>query len=134
MRHHNYPSEHHGGSILAFIAGASVALIAAGYYLYGPRGERHRHDVDRWVRRAKFEILDKMADIENITEEQYHRIVDEVTHRFGRLREISQDRIDRARENFKGRWNEMREAARQARDEARRELEAEERDIESRFP
>ncbi len=116
------PSHH---SIFAFIAGVTTATLVGGYFLFGPKGREHRRNVDRWIKRARFEILDRIEAIEDITEQQYHTIVDDVTYRYGQLKGVGQEKIEQAREYFRARWHEMRVAATQAREEARRELEEE---------
>lgn len=123
MMHHHKNS---GNSLFAFIAGAATALALGGYFLYGPHGRENRKKLDRWVLRAKIDILDKMESVEDLTEEQYRNIVDEVTNRYASLKHVGQEKAARAGESFKRRWNEMRDAARRARGEAEVELAQEE--------
>ncbi len=132
MQHHSphkFPkySEHQGTSILSFLAGAAAVIAVGGYYLFGPKGEQHRMEVDRWVRKARRDILSKMGDIQDITEDQYHRIVDDTVEKYAGMRDLSISHVERVKANFKARWNEMREAAKRAKEDTRQEMELEER-------
>ncbi|HET8581184.1 MAG TPA: hypothetical protein VFL98_01810 [Candidatus Paceibacterota bacterium] len=122
--HHDHYHEHGGAGavLLGMIAGAAAAFALSGYYLYGPNGRRHRRQVDRWLTRARAEILERMEDAADMTEQQYGALVDEITERYGRMKEVGSERAARAAERFKGRWQEMREAAARARRDAEREI------------
>ncbi len=125
--HHNTSShESAGGSLLAFFAGIATTVAVGGYFLFGPKGRENRRGIDRWVRRMTVEVLDKMEDIEDMTEEKYHAIVDEVTARQGQLRGLKESFVMRIREDMKSRWEEMKAAAKKARADALAEMEKEE--------
>lgn len=125
------PGNRSRGSLLAFVVGVTTAVIVGGYFLFGPKGHKNRMHIDRWLKRARFAILNRMETIENITEQQYYTIVDEVVEGYGKLRAMSQEKIEKGKESFRQRWQEMREAAQRARDEARAELEEDERQHET---
>lgn len=129
MSYHFSPREHSSKPLLAFLIGAMGTLIVGGYYLFGPKGSQHRTDVDRLVKRTKFQILDKLQQIENVTEVQYYKIVDEVVRQQGRLRGIGAEKLHELSENFRMRWDEMKELAHEARDEAEKELREEEKHL-----
>lgn len=124
--HHGHHRNHDTSPLLAFLAGAATAVAIGGHYLYGKDGPRHRKKVEHWVLKAKAEILDRMRQTQDMTEEKYHRIVDEVTGRYASAKDVGHERAGRAAASFKHRWEKMREASTRAADEARAELEAEE--------
>jgi hypothetical protein len=128
--HHGHRN-HDTSPVLAFLAGAATAVALGGYYLYGKDGPRHRKKVEHWILKAKAEILDRMRQTQDLTEEKYHRIVDEVTGRYASARDVGHERAGRAAESFKRRWQKMREASARAADEARAELEAEQSEDEA---
>lgn len=123
--HSQYPERSHH-SLFAFAVGAFLALAIGGYIFFGPEGANNRRKFDRWLRRARYEILTRMEQIEDVTEEQYQKIVDEVLYRRNQLRTIGKEALDRAREQFRGRYLEMKDAVRRAAEEAHTELEEEE--------
>jgi hypothetical protein len=97
-------------------------LAVGGYFLYGPKGREHRKALEKWVTQAKAEILKRMEQVQDITEEQYHKIVDEVTDKYSKVAEIGTEKASMAGSYFKRQWNKMREAARRAKEEAQEEL------------
>lgn len=122
--------EKHIGSILAgFAAGALTTILIGGYALFGPQGRRNRKRAEAWILRAKAEILERMMDAQDLTEEQYYRIVDAVLDAYDLAGQIGGDAATRISDRFKARWNEMREAAREASERARRELDEEDTEI-----
>mgnify|MGYP003393910133 CR=1 FL=1 len=119
-------SQHHrGAGVGAFLAGAATALAVGGYFLYGPNGKENRKKMERWTMKARAEILEKMGDIQDITEDQYYKIVDTVLSRYGTMKAVGKEKAALAAESFKAHWEEMRVRARQAAEEAREELEDE---------
>ena len=118
--HHG--THHGGGNIGAFLLGALAATAIGGYFLYGPHGAEHRKTVGKWVKSAKAEILKRMDQIQDVTEEQYGKIVDEVTDRYSAMAEVGQEKASQASAYFKRQWDKMRDAARRAKEEAEEEL------------
>lgn len=103
---------------LGFVAGVVSTVAAGGYFLYGPKGRQHRRKVERWVMRARMEILDRMEDLGDISKEQFHAIVDRVTRRYGSMRHIGRTRAREVADDLKSRYEEMNAEARRARSES----------------
>jgi hypothetical protein len=118
-----YSSHNNSGhSLLAFVAGATMALVLGGYYLFGPRGRENHEKVSRWMLRAKRDILAKMETIEDLTEDKYNTIVDEVTGRYSKMKHIGGEKAAQAAGTFKEKWEDMRDMVAEAREEAEREI------------
>jgi len=118
--------QHHGGGHLgSFLLGVLTTAAIGGYFLYGPRGKEHRKAVEHWMTKARAEILKRMEQAQDMTEEQYHRIVDEVTNRYGVLAEVGKEKASSAGTYFKRQWDKMREAARKGKQQAEDELQFE---------
>ncbi|MEK7079888.1 MAG: hypothetical protein AAB883_00555 [Patescibacteria group bacterium] len=109
----------------AFIAGAATALLLGGYYLYGPNGKRHQKDTERLILRAKADILDGMRASQDMTEEQYKKLVDTVVSSYESVMEGGAEKASVVADSFKDKWESMREAAKKASDEAKKELKKE---------
>jgi hypothetical protein len=125
----NYHPSHHrdsGGGLIAFVAGVATTLALGGYFLFGPKGKENRREIDRWVKKTTGEILERIENIEEVTEDQYRTIVDEVTYRQAKLEGMGDRALGRLRGYFKSRWDEMKNAAKEARKEAEREVKSEE--------
>jgi len=124
---HSYHNNSSGHPILAFLAGAATVTALGGYFLYGPKGPENREKLSRWMLRAKREILTKMETIEDLTEDKYHTIVDEVTSRFGQMKHIGDEKATEVAQSFKEKWEDMRDMVAQAREDAENEIAEEER-------
>jgi len=115
---HSQPSLH----LASFLAGAAATALVGGYYLYGRNGAQHRKQVERWLLEAKADILERMQKTQDVTEDQYRRIVDEVLSRYQSAKGVTEERAAEAASSFKHKWEDMREAAKRASEEARKEL------------
>jgi hypothetical protein len=118
---HNSATNFLGG----FLAGASLALLAGGFYLFGPDGRAHRKRAERVIGDMRDEILERLESMKEMTEEKYHELVDEVAAGYALGKRLSKAQSLRAAARFKSRWRQMKEAAEDATDEARLELEDE---------
>lgn len=111
---------------MAFIAGAAAALAAGGYFLYGPEGRRHRRQVESFIEDTKADILGRMEDAKDLTQDSYNAIVDEVIEDAGLAKRVGRAQALRLAQGFKKRWRAMKEEAKSAADEAEVELALEE--------
>jgi hypothetical protein len=113
---------HPGSSLLAFIAGAATALAAGAYYLYGPDGRQHKRTLDRGMDRLKRELVARMSDVADITQDKYEDLVDDLLKRYGLVKRLGKARAASLSTSLKKRWEEMKDAAERARIDAEREL------------
>ncbi|MEK7510980.1 MAG: hypothetical protein AAB582_01990 [Patescibacteria group bacterium] len=123
---HTEHTYHKKDVAFAFLLGAAATAIAGGYYLFGKDGKRHRAEVEHWMLKAKTDILDQMRTAEDMTETEYHKIVDRVMASYASAKEVGQERADHAAAAFKRKWERMREASDRAAEKARQELKREE--------
>lgn len=65
------------GKIVA-IGASMAALAAASYYFFGPNGKKNRTAAKGWMIKMKGEIVDKMEDAKEVTQDVYNAIVDKV--------------------------------------------------------
>lgn len=118
MTHHHSSSS----ALPAFLAGAATAALIGGIYLYGKNGSAHRTNVERWILKAKAEILERIEKTQDMTEEQFHTVVDEVVSRYADMKDVGAERAAEVSSRFKHKWVHLRDAAARASKEARREL------------
>lgn len=114
-----------GSTIAAFLAGAAAALVAGGYFLYGPEGRKHRRQVEGYLEDTKDQILERMQDAKHLTQSTYNNIVDEVLDDAGVAKRYGRAQALKLAQKFKRQWREMKEEAQSAADEAELELEEE---------
>lgn len=110
-----------GKLLAAFVAGAAVVLAAGGYLFYGPKGRKHRRELEHWIDDAKEDMLDRMAELKDVSRQTYNTIVDEVVEDYSLAKDLTKAEAQRLGTRFKARYREMKEMARDAARDARRE-------------
>ena len=90
-------------------AGIALAAIAAAgtYFLTGKRGEKNRAKIEAWTLKMKGEILAKMKKLKEINEENYHKIVEEISDRYQRVEKVSAAEIERLTPELKSAWKQI---------------------------
>jgi len=101
-------NQHEGHPGLGF---ALAAAAAAGvYFLYGTKdAKKNRKAVKGWAIKAKGEVVEKMEAIKGeITEENYHKIVDSVMEKYRKVKSEHQADIDVLVKDMKGYWKNIK--------------------------
>jgi len=96
------------GKLGAFAAGAVVAAAVAGYFLYGPKGAQNRKKIEAWSVKAKGEVLSKLEDAKEISEEKYHQIVDAVTEKYSKVKNVGEDKANDLNKELKRHWSKVK--------------------------
>jgi hypothetical protein len=99
-----------GGSKLK-LAAALVGAAAAGFYLYGPKGKENRVKLKAWTLKAKGDVLEQFEKRSEVTEEQYHEIVDKVTAKYGKLKSVGTSEANKLNRELKRHWRSIQSAA-----------------------
>jgi len=87
-------------------AGIGLAALAAlgTYFLYGKRGAENRGKISGWMLKLKGEVLEKAEEIKELNEEEYYKIVDEVTARYAKLQKVGAEELKHLTGELKGAW------------------------------
>lgn len=103
---HKNQHEGHSGLGLAL----AVAAAAGVYFLYGSKdAPKNRKTVKGWALKAKGEVLEKMEQVKGeITEENYHKIVDGVMVKYRKLKNQHGDDIDALVKDMKSHWKNIK--------------------------
>ena len=90
-------------------AGIGLAAIAAlgAYFFYGKSGERNREKVSGWMLKMKGEVLEKVEEFKDINEEEYYKIVDDVSAHYARLGRVGAAELKRLTEDLKNAWKHL---------------------------
>lgn len=89
--------------ILGFLAG-----IAATYFFYGTKkGEEKRKEIKGIALKAKEEIIERAQMAEDITEERYQKIVDEVTEKYKNAKNVDTSEIEEMAKEMKGHFKSI---------------------------
>lgn len=92
---------------VAVVAGVAVglaALTAAGYFVFGPNGKNNRKQIKGWSLKMKGEILEKLEKLKEVTPEVYNTIIDEVSAKYGKLKNISEEEVAAIALDLKKHW------------------------------
>jgi len=89
------------------IAGLAAATIAAGYFLYGPKGAENRKKLRGWSIKMKGEVLEKVEKLKEVNKENYEKIVDQVTEKYKKIKEISQEEVEALSKKLKSYWTKI---------------------------
>ena len=94
------------------VLGASLAGIAAGaYFVFGPKGKKHREHAKAWAIKMKGEVVEKMEKAKKITEPIYLDIIDAVTKEYKKGKKASQPEIEALATDLKKHWRTMSKLA-----------------------
>ncbi|NTU67162.1 MAG: hypothetical protein HGB08_04550 [Candidatus Moranbacteria bacterium] len=103
-----------GGSDVAKFAviGASLAgLAASAYFLFGPKGKKHRQQAKAWAIKMKGEVIEKLEKAREITEPVYLEIIDTVAGEYKKGKKASQSEIEELAADLKKHWKSMSKLA-----------------------
>ncbi len=87
------------------IAGAGLAALAAGVYFFlGPDGKKHQKNMKGWMVRMKGEVLEKIEEVDEITEPLYNDIIDTIAQTYEVADKIPRDEIALLATDLKRQW------------------------------
>jgi len=98
------------GTIAAVAAGVA-ALAAGSYYFFGPEGKKNRGKLKGWMIRMKGEIVEKMENAKDLTEDVYARIVDSVAAKYAKGSKIAEADIKALADSLKSQWKGISRSA-----------------------
>jgi hypothetical protein len=85
--------------------GAGIAAIAAtAYFFLGPDGKRHQKKMKGWMVKMKGEVLEKLEEVQDLTEPIYNEIVDTVARAQEVNERIPKDEIYSLANDLKKQW------------------------------
>lgn len=88
--------------------GATVAALgAAAYIMFGPDAKKNKKAIKGWAVKMKGEIIDKLEDAKEITEPVYHKIIDEVSAKYTKIKKIDPKDLELAITDVKKHWKTM---------------------------
>ncbi len=104
-------AEKKGSGGLLGVAAAAVGAAAAGFFLYGPKGAENRQKIRGWTLKAKGEVLEKLEDAKDLSDESYDAIVDTVTARYAKLKKVGEEEAGKLNKELKKHWKSIKKMA-----------------------
>jgi TRAP-type mannitol/chloroaromatic compound transport system substrate-binding protein len=87
---------------------AVVATIAGTYFFYGSKDAvKNRKRVKAWTFKAKSEVLEQLEKISEVSEEVYHKIVEEVANKYKLLKKINENDVADFKKELKSHWKNI---------------------------
>lgn len=97
----------HKGSKLMVGLGTVALAAAATYFLTGQRGIKNRKRIKAWTREAKNDILEKLADLNEVSRRKYNEIVQEVGERYQETKKAAAPEVEAFVKELKAQWNDI---------------------------
>lgn len=91
-------------AVAAGVAVGLAGLTAAGYFVFGPNGNKNRKKIKGWSLKMKGEVLERLEKLKDVTPETYNTIIDEVGAKYGKLKHISDVEILEITKDLKKHW------------------------------
>lgn len=91
----------------------AAAVAAAGvYFLYGSKNaSKNRAAVKSWALKAKAEVLEKLEDAQQMTEKEYHELVNAVAGTYEGVKSATKGDIAAFKKEMKEHWATIAKAA-----------------------
>jgi hypothetical protein len=90
---------------------AALAAAAAGtYFLYGTKkGAKARKQIKGWMLKAKGEVLEKMEKMQEMNEQVYNKIVDEVKAGYKKVKSLDTKDVEAFGKEMKAHWKGIKQ-------------------------
>jgi len=91
----------------------AAAVAAAGtYFLYGSKGAaKNRKAVKSWMLKAKAEVLEKLEEAKEMTQEDYEALINGVATVYSELKTASRADIKSFKDEMKDQWKAIEKIA-----------------------
>ena len=90
---------------------AATAAAVGGYFLYGSKqAKQNRKKVKSWMLKAKADVLEGIENVKNITEEEYHELVDAATKAYAKTRKVSKSEMAEFSREMKDHWKDIQKS------------------------
>lgn len=107
-----------GGASLGWGLAAIAAAAAGAYYFYGKDGAKRRQNLKGWMVKAKGEVMEKLENISELSQETYQQAITDVVNKYKKLKTASPAELALFAKELKGHWGaisrELNKAAKKA--------------------
>ena len=90
---------------------AAAAAAAGAYFLYGSKNaSSNRKKVRSWTLKAKAEVLEKLENAKDITEDEYNELIESVGGVYGSLKSVSKGEITDFKKEMRDQWKNIQKS------------------------
>lgn len=97
-------------AVVGIGVGVTAALLSAAgaYFLYGSKNApKNRKMVKSWMLKAKAEVLDGIEAAQNMTKEDYEKLVDRSVKTYSKIKGATPDELVAFAREMKGHWKNL---------------------------
>ncbi|MFZ2038402.1 MAG: hypothetical protein WAV11_00470 [Minisyncoccia bacterium] len=99
---------HVGGKVALGLA-VLAAGAAGAYFLYGTKeGAKMKKQIKGWTVKMKGEILHKMESMKDVSEVNYHKLIDEAQKKYRGVKSIDPRELDKLVAELKSHWKNIK--------------------------
>lgn len=110
MSHHDHQDNKAGISVGAFAVGALAGAIA-GLLLAPKSGKETRADIQTTVMKIKDDLVTKLSDLKEISEDKYQEIAATVVDSYEKSKEITAEQAQEIKENLVDGYEALKKVA-----------------------
>lgn len=90
------------------LAIAGLAAVAGAVFLYGTEaGKKKRKEIKGWTLKAKGEVIEKLETLKEVNEENFHKVVDTVAAKYGKLKTVAPNDLEEVVNDLKKSWKHI---------------------------
>lgn len=96
--------------VIGLSLGALAAAAAGTYFLFGKNAKvvKARKQVKSWSLKLKGDVLEKLENVENITEDGYYKIIDDVSKGYKAIKTIDGLELMESVNDLKKHWKDIK--------------------------
>lgn len=97
------------GAKMAAGAGLVAAAAAGAFFLFGTKeGKKTTKKMKGWMVKAKGEVMDKLEDMQDVSEQNYYDVVDKVTKKYSKLKKVQGPEVEALVKDLKKHWKNIK--------------------------
>jgi hypothetical protein len=108
-------------TILGLGAGLA-ALATASYYFWGPDGRRNQRKMKGWMIKMKGEIIERIENAKELTEDVYNDIIDKVSTVYEGASGTGSAEVKAFAQKLKDQWEDIVESVKEEKEDAKKQL------------
>lgn len=90
-------------------AGLIAAAAAGAYYLFGTKdGGKKRKELRGWMLKVKGEVMDKMEDMKDVSEEKYNKLIETTVTKYSKSKKVGKKEAEALKKDLLKHWKNIK--------------------------
>jgi len=90
----------------------AIAAVVGSYFMYGSKNAaKNRKAVKSWVFKAKAEVLEALENTQEITKQEYDKLIDQVSSAYENVKEVTKTEMADFKREMKAHWEDIAKTA-----------------------